>query len=375
MTRVSGKVVNQSHRRRGAQRPGDAEGQRRQRARRHGQRRGDFQITPQNGKPIAAGQLTLTATFEGFAEGTATGNGVAGRAINGVQIRMKPTAAARRRRRRPRPNRRAPTRRAPGASDIADAVEHRRRLRRAEHALLAADRHGRGAGAARYRRDRAAGDAAQGRPRRPGRRLRRARPEPDGAGRRGRRRRIPRRGRPHHGRRRAGHERRDGDRRAAAAARRVPRPVRRRAPTRAGYGGGAYGDQATSVAPRARATAAAATSTTSRATAGANPATATAAGYRDERGDEAPRGGGYGDDPRGGGGYGGGARRRQRRTAAAVATANRPRRPVSRRAHRALPGRAVAVPAASPAVPAVTRRPAVPAVPTGGYGPAGERSG
>lgn len=55
--------------------------------------RGDFRITPQN-RPIVAGQLTLTATFEGFTEGTANANGVAGRATNGVQIRMKPAAAS-----------------------------------------------------------------------------------------------------------------------------------------------------------------------------------------------------------------------------------------------------------------------------------------
>jgi hypothetical protein len=56
--------------------------------------RGDFRFTAQGNKPIAAGQLTLTATFEGFAEGTANANGVAGRATNGVQIRMKPEAAS-----------------------------------------------------------------------------------------------------------------------------------------------------------------------------------------------------------------------------------------------------------------------------------------
>jgi hypothetical protein len=56
--------------------------------------KGDFRITPQNNKPIAAGTLTLTATIEGFADGTKTATGVAGRAVNGVQIRMKPTAAS-----------------------------------------------------------------------------------------------------------------------------------------------------------------------------------------------------------------------------------------------------------------------------------------
>jgi hypothetical protein len=56
--------------------------------------RGDFRFTPQGNKPIAAGQLTLTATFEGFAEGTVNANGVAGRATNGVQIRMKPEVAS-----------------------------------------------------------------------------------------------------------------------------------------------------------------------------------------------------------------------------------------------------------------------------------------
>lgn len=56
--------------------------------------KGDFRITPQGNKPIAAGTLTLTATFEGFAEATKTATGVAGRATTGVQIRMKPTAAS-----------------------------------------------------------------------------------------------------------------------------------------------------------------------------------------------------------------------------------------------------------------------------------------
>ena len=56
--------------------------------------KGEFRITPQGGKPIVAGQLTLTAAFEGFAEGTKTANGVAGKATNGVEIRMKPTAAS-----------------------------------------------------------------------------------------------------------------------------------------------------------------------------------------------------------------------------------------------------------------------------------------
>ena len=72
--------------------------------------KGEFRITPQGGKPIVAGQLTLTATFEGFAEGTKTANGVAGKATNGVEIRMKPTAAS------PPPS-------APAASDTAPADE------------------------------------------------------------------------------------------------------------------------------------------------------------------------------------------------------------------------------------------------------------
>jgi hypothetical protein len=56
--------------------------------------KGEFRVTPQNNKPIAAGALSLTATIEGFADGTANANGTAGKATTGVRISMKPTTAS-----------------------------------------------------------------------------------------------------------------------------------------------------------------------------------------------------------------------------------------------------------------------------------------
>jgi hypothetical protein len=54
---------------------------------------GNYKITSSNSKRIAAGKFTVTATREGFADATANGTGVAGRAAT-ANLRMKPTTAS-----------------------------------------------------------------------------------------------------------------------------------------------------------------------------------------------------------------------------------------------------------------------------------------
>jgi hypothetical protein len=54
---------------------------------------GKYTIRPSGNKPIVAGQVTVTASKENFADATATGNAQAGRALT-LNLRMKPTAAS-----------------------------------------------------------------------------------------------------------------------------------------------------------------------------------------------------------------------------------------------------------------------------------------
>lgn len=54
---------------------------------------GNYSIKPSNNNPIAPGQVTVTATKDGFSDGTATNNAQAGKALS-LGIRMKPVAAS-----------------------------------------------------------------------------------------------------------------------------------------------------------------------------------------------------------------------------------------------------------------------------------------
>jgi hypothetical protein len=54
---------------------------------------GNYSIKPSANNPIAAGQVTVTVTKEGFTDATATGNAQAGKALT-LGVRMKPTAAS-----------------------------------------------------------------------------------------------------------------------------------------------------------------------------------------------------------------------------------------------------------------------------------------
>jgi hypothetical protein len=263
--------------------------------------KGDFRITPQGNKPIAAGTLTLTATFEGFAEATKTANGVAGRATTGVQIRMKPVAAS------TPPSAPAavePSAEAsPGTSDVAtpsntsadDGPSTLSWLLIGMGVVLVLL----GIGAIvllvmrrKDDRDDLADDYAD-----PG-----AGPlAPVGAA--------------------AGGAYRGGDRTMVAGAPGMndataivgpqqpldefPDPYAA-APTHVGYGGGYGADQATSVAPGPGYGRGGGGYGDEPGYGRGEPGYSNGAGYRDERGYDAPRGGGYGDGGGGDNGYGGG---------------------------------------------------------------------